>query len=532
MLKGLIPELTIFLNDDGKSVQGRGFAMGSNSKEQWKHAFRMLTRSLGLHFAMIVIVLDDIQWADASSLDIMDFLISDVENPHPLMIIGCYRSNEVDENSVLYNRIQTLQEKEEKFGFRITDIELHNFDVNAVNTMVMTMLSIDDESKTQDLSAVCLKRTLGNPFFLIEFMKMLQAEGLLDFNLGLMKWVWDVSKIEDATMSTPNVVDLLQARMGKLSKDTQLLLQYAACLGSSFSLSTLKYVWENHALLISEGIDANVACVLAAVRREKLIEPCGSKELRWVHDKVQEAALSLSDLVTPSFEFGLGVCLYSGLDGPQLEKQLFNVADLINKGDVTERSDLSELNLQAAKKAHKMAAFQSGAHYVSSGIKLLPSDARAKHRNITLELHSLGAEMNVALGNIQVAKEYIRIVLDRKDYTPMETMRLKMTEMKILGDVELRYSDSIDYGVQVLKEIGYSLFWRRSLVPLQALILFRKTVKRLENLPLDHFESIGLMKDPRQRAIINLLPTLGAVAAQATSDNIFFVILCTLRCIE
>ena len=162
----------------------------------------MLTRIFCSHLPIIVIVLDDIQWADVSSLDILDYLISDVENQHPLMIIGCYRSNEIDENSVLYNPIQTLQEKQEKFRFQITDIVLENLDANAVNKVVMNMLSIDEESKTQDLSTVCFKRTLGNPFFLIEFMKMLYSEGLLTFNLGLMEWVWDVSKIENATMST------------------------------------------------------------------------------------------------------------------------------------------------------------------------------------------------------------------------------------------------------------------------------------------------------------------------------------------
>merc|ERR1719215_2304701 len=150
------------------------------------------------------------------------------------------------------------------------------------------MLSIDEKSKTRDLSLVCFKRTLGNPFFLIEFMQMLQAECLLEFNLGMMKWSWDVTKIEDATMSAANVADLLQARMMKLSDDIQIVLQYAACLGSLFSLSTLKYVWENHAILLSsKDIDTDLKDALTVLRKEKLIEPCGPEDLRWVQDKIQ-----------------------------------------------------------------------------------------------------------------------------------------------------------------------------------------------------------------------------------------------------
>ena len=130
-------------------------------------------------------MLDDLQWADISSLDIVDYLISDVQNPHPLMIIGCYRSNEVDENSILFNRIRTLQGKCDSGLLQLTDIKLENCNLDSVNRIIMSMMSIDDEKYTRDLARVCFKRTLGNPYFLIEFLKMLQVEGLLEYSIGL-----------------------------------------------------------------------------------------------------------------------------------------------------------------------------------------------------------------------------------------------------------------------------------------------------------------------------------------------------------
>jgi len=240
--------------------------------------------------------------------------------------------------------------------------------------------------------------------------------------------------------------------------------------------------------------------------------------------------LSLSDLVTPQFQFGLGICLYQGLDGQMLEAQLFNVADLVNKGKATQRSELAELNLRTAKKAHKMAAFQSSAHYIANGIMQLPSDVWKEHRNLALELYSLGAEVNMALGNIELGKEYIRTVLDRDEYTPMETMRVKMTKMEILGNIEARHSDAVDFGVQVLKEIGYKFVWSRNLVSVQALALVGTTVKRLEKVPVDHFESLSLMKDKRHRAIINLLSKLCVISY--TANDVFFAFICTCKVIE
>ena len=537
MMIGLIPELSMFSfrddNSQEENIQTSGALPSSNEHERWKYSFRMLTRILGPYFDAIVLVLDDIQWADPASLDIMDFLISDVANPRPLMIVGCYRSNEVDENSVLFCRMQTLEEKREKFGFEITDIELKNLDIDGVNAMVMAMLSIDNKSKTQDLSEVCFKRTLGNPYFVIEFMKMLDDEDLLEFNFGQMQWVWDVSKIKDATMSTSNVVDLLQTRMRKLSKDTQLLLQCAGCLGSSFSISTLKFVWTHYVSQMSKhGNDIDLTDLLEVVRREELIEPCGPDAFRWIHDKVQEAALSLSNMMTPSFKFGLGLCLYQGLDDSELEKQLFNVADLINKGNVTERSsvDLSKLNLEAAKKAQKVAAFQSGAHYVLNGTKLLPLDAWTKHQDVALELFSVGTELNLALGRISMAKEYIQVVLDQKKYTAMETMPLKLSKMDILHGIDLRYSDVVNNGLEVLKEIGYKLVWSQSLLSIQVLMSVRKTIKRLEKIPVAHFHSLKLMEDPKQIAIMNLLTRI--TLASYFLENTLLAVLCTCKSVE
>ncbi|CAJ1958968.1 unnamed protein product [Cylindrotheca closterium] len=536
MLSGLIPELGTFFEDDeqGDPSSHSRLPIHSTGKEheRWKYAFRILTRILGSHFSALVIVLDDLQWADTSSLDILDHLISDIQNPQPLMIIGCYRSNEVDDNSILYNRMQTLQAKSEKFGFKITDINLQNFDVDSVNTMIMAMLSIDDESKTRDLAEVCFKRTLGNPFFLIEFMKMLQAEGLLQFNLGILKWVWAVSRIEDATMSTANVVDLLQSRMRKLPADVQLLLQYAACLGSSFAVSTLRYVWKKHALLNLDGANPSVTRLLRIVQNEKLIEPCGSGEYRWVHDKVQEAALSLSDLVTHSFQFDLGICLYEGLPEPQLEKQLFDVADLVNKGIGWERPDLSKLNLRAAKKARKMAAFESGSRYVANGIKQLSFDSWVTNKELTLELYSLGAEMNMTLGKIAVVQSYIAAVLDREgQHTPMETVFIKMIKLEILNTVELCHDEAVNYGVKLLKEIGYSFVWRRrGLWGAQALALILKTARRLEKIPVDHFKTIGMMKDSKHLAIASMLSMLHV--ASHNGNDIFFNFLCVCKVIE
>ncbi|CAJ1961245.1 unnamed protein product [Cylindrotheca closterium] len=526
MLMSMIPEISVFLDlDDANSIWIYGSSPG-REHERWKYAFRTFTRILGSHFAPIIIMLDDLQWADVSSLDIMDYLMSDVQNPYPLMIIGCYRSNEVDENSILYNRIQTLRCKHQNGIVKLTDIKLENCSIDSINKIIMSMMGIDDDSMTRDLADVCFKRTLGNPFFLIEFMRALQAEGLVVFNIIMMKWVWDVKEIENSTMSAANVVDLLKGRMQKLPNDVQLLLQYAACLGSSFSIAILKNIWSQHACIKLIRATDDIEDMLRQIEKVKLVEPCALDELRWVHDKVQEAALSLSDLVTPPFQCALGIFLYQGLEKEQLEQQLFDVADLVNKGNPTERLDVAVLNLRAAKKARKMAALFSAAQYIKYAIEQLPNDKWKLHRVLALQLYSIGAEMEYALGNIPTAEEYIGIILDRDEFTPMETLPLKKMKAQILATAHLRWNEACDFGLVILKDLGYNFVWKASLIPIQMLMAIKKIAKRVKKISVKDVEKMGFVEDKKQLAAVDILKLMKHLTYSANTLPLCFLCVC------
>ncbi|CAJ1950253.1 unnamed protein product [Cylindrotheca closterium] len=100
----------------------------------------------------------------------------------------------------------------------MTEITLDPLEAEAVENITTTAMSSQKDSRTKILAELCRKRTNGNPFFIVEFLKMLEAEGLLAYDTSLKKWVWDPVIIEESTMSTANVVVLLQERMRKLPK--------------------------------------------------------------------------------------------------------------------------------------------------------------------------------------------------------------------------------------------------------------------------------------------------------------------------
>jgi predicted ATPase len=501
--------------------------------ERWKFAFRVLTRFLNSQFSLMILVLDDLQWADVSSLAVLEYLISDTQNPHPLMIIGCYRSNEVDESHILSAKILSLSASKMIFDFNITYVELRSLQPADVNKIIMAMLSKDDEEdRTKRLAEICHKRTLGNPFFLIEFITMLEIEGLISF-VG-DDWVWDEIAVEDETMSTANVVELLLLRMNKMQANVRLLLQYAASIGASFKVLTLELLWKNHAaanLSITSNAEektSDIIPMLTKLEKGHFIECCGDNTYRWVHDKVQEAALALGDATGLSFQFEIGSILYRHLGEEELEKALFEVMDLINKGlidkgNTTRKSEYAVLNLKAAEKAKKISAFQSAAAYASIGISLLPREKWVVHRDLTLHLYTLAAQMSLALGRVEMMETYSNEVLYQGHCSIDEKLSLYMAKCHKLSNMDLKYEETIEFCNTVLCELDCKMILHRSMLPIQASVSLLRTVRLANSIPAESWRQPKRMTDPKQLATVKILDRLSYAAYM--SQNSFLYIL-------
>lgn len=511
----LIPELKTIVDNYSSLVRHPTHSTNHGSLEdgqkRWKYAFRLLSEVLNAAYSPMVLVFDDLHWADASSLQVIDYLVTDQQNTNQLMIIGCYRSEEGAGGAphTLLNTIHELEEKQEKYSFHVTEIELQNSQEETVNEMLMVMMSIKDEKETEELAEICYRHTSGNPFFVLQFMRMLENESLLSYDRELQKWIWSIYQIEKQIRHTSGVVDLLQGRMKKMSQDLQLLLQFAACLGTSFTLSTVDIIWKDHQ--IDHGNKAsNTASMLKIIQDEMFIENCGNNEFRWVHDRVQEAAMSLTGNVaaSASFKCKVGKALLSALGEEQLEDELFDVVDLINRGNVATRPELAALNLRAATKAKSLSAFESASKYVEFGAAMLPRDHWTFHRELTLDLYTLGAETEIALGNNGAAAAYCNAVFQRDDCSVMEKMPFRLAVIRKLsgGDADLK-NKALRMCFDTLRDLDYKFCWGKWLLPLQAIISLRSMMKALKKRfgTKNLAASLGEMTDPRHLAIVQLL---------------------------
>ena len=425
-------------NDNKTNNNG---TVNSEARNRFNFAFRVLIRILSSFLSPLVIVLDDLQWVDAASLDLLENLLFDQENKN-LMIVGIYRSNEVDEKHSLSTTLRHLHSTSYENKLTITEIEIGNLELSGVHEMLQALLSSGNEQRVVRLAEVCHKKTHGNPFYLIHFISMLYDTNLLLYDFGLMDWKWDIKSIRQATEATDNVVDILKKEMHSLSEENQRLLQYAAYLGSVFDEQSIFVLWRDFQQRRNDNKNGSddgsrdndqprndggddddeirtlLQKSLRRCRKAGFLEGAGESMYRWIHDKLQEAAMNL----VPSdehraFSQRVAEILNSQLNDKEFESVIFVVTNCFNEGIVpsddstAERLRLARLNLRAAKKAASFSAFESAASYCEHGIKLLPADRWENHYQFSLDLYSLGAETEGLLGNIYKTEKYSKEVI-------------------------------------------------------------------------------------------------------------------------
>lgn len=549
LLINVIPELSEIVGDDGTmdDIKSQG---GELSKARFNYAFRLLVRVVASHFAPLVILLDDLQWADAATLDLIQVLIADRDNPS-LMVIGAYRSNEVDEHHPLSALINEMKRTSEQDDFDLTEIEIGNMDTSQVNEVLLCLLNMDEPMETLALADVCHKRSLGNIFSLLVFLQMLQAEGHLHYNLGTFKWCWDEQKIMSETAATANVVDLMKQKIGKLPADVGERLTIAACLGFSFEPAILFSVWDiisrqkgNDTVNKVDGDkekdknadgdkenknaegdedDENKAW-LALVEQEGFleVEPDGTA-YRWVHDKVQEAATSI---VPPDELRGLkaqvGTILMDELDEKDMDSYIFTVVNLLHEGGIpdeeTEGIKLAELCLQASKKAANLSAFESTSKFATIGVNVLPTNMWSDHYDLTLNLYSTAAEAACYLGKTEELEKYYNEVLDQKDRPLFDKLRVYHAMISYLGGASGRPNDATDLIVDILAQFGIKFPKRKSTRLLATISGAFKAKRAISALQPEDITIMPTMNDPEQLEIMRLLDQLFIAAYLAKSD--------------
>lgn len=183
-----------------------------------------------------IVFIDDLQWADTPSLELLQYIVSG-DPIQGLFLCGAFRNNEIDPTSTPLMELQEMT--------NVVHIHLNNLHLEQINTLIAFLLDRNDPVETMELSEIVTKRTEGNAFYVIQFLRNIQDEGYLHFSPLTLRFEWCLDQIQSETSVSNNVISLMQKKMERLPTNTREILKVAACLGSRFDLQIVEEAFDN-----------------------------------------------------------------------------------------------------------------------------------------------------------------------------------------------------------------------------------------------------------------------------------------------
>jgi predicted ATPase/signal transduction histidine kinase/tRNA A-37 threonylcarbamoyl transferase component Bud32 len=488
---------------------------GSASQNRFNRLFSQFIRVFATTEHPLVMFLDDLQWADAASLNLIKLLMSESVGA-ALLMIGAYRDNEVYPVHPLMLTIDELK----KIDTAIDTITLAPLTLSDINHLVAETLNCSRQMALP-LTELIYQKTEGNPFFTTQFLTGLHREGLIRFDLHTGQWQCDIDQVRKLSL-TDDVVEFMATQLQKLPSPTQDMLKLAACVGNRFDLTTLS--------LITNRAQVNIADALWPALQEGLIIPGTEtykyfQELteqvdrdqsdlnvpyRFLHDRIQQASYYL---IPPeqrqAAHLRIGKLLLRNTPENEREERLFEIVNHLNMGralieQAAEQEQLAKLNLNAGKKAKAATAYSAAVDYFSTGIELLPDGAWQSRYDLALTLYTNAAEAAcLNLDYVQMeqrANAVLQNVRHLLDTIPVQ--QTCITAARFQGQNQ----EAIDIGLQTLKQLEVRLPSQPTKADVgQALAT---TAELLQGREPQSLINLPTMSDAEQLAIMDILNQL------------------------
>jgi predicted ATPase len=481
------------------------------SQNRFRYVFRCFVETFARLDHPLILFLDDLQWADAATLELLHPILTDAD-ARALLVIGAYRDNEVTADHPLSAAIARLEHDRA----RVRRLTLGPLDDSSLLAFLADSLRMDQSDLT-GLADLIRQKTDGNPFFVREFLRSLQHDRLLAVDREHRRWTFRLDAITAAS-TTDNVVTLMSQRIRRLAADAQQVLQLAACIGSVFRWSTFLTASGLPRDRAEAGLDEALnAGLIRAAEHEYEAEVAGTTEpdsYAFIHDRVQQAAYSLiPEDERPAVHLGVGHQLLAEY-GPQVpEDRLFEIVNHLNVGrtridSAVELLELARLNLAAARKAKAATAYTAALGYLAAGIEACSDAAWESHYELLFSLHFERAECLYLAGSFDDAERAHRHLLARatskRDQAAVHELRVTFYENRS------RYAEAIASGREGLLPFGIA-FPDGDAAVQDLLQNELDTIQRLlGDRPIASLAELSEMTDPDVRTAMRLLTLMWA----------------------
>jgi predicted ATPase/class 3 adenylate cyclase/GAF domain-containing protein len=422
----------------------------------------------------LVLFLDDLHFGDSSTLNLIRWLAT-ARDLSGLLLIGAYRSNEVEAGHSLHLVLSEMKESRP-----VHELELRPLELASVEQLVADALRTD-VADCQSLSKLLHDRAQGNPFFLIEMLRSLEQARAITYATESGRWRWDINAIRSSRIAG-NVVDLIIGNLRALPSGTQRALKLAACIGNTFDLRILSIINET-------SMDETGETLLPALQRQIVIPlhedyklvgkaagagpstgPANGGGLnpiyRFQHDRVQQAAYALiDDEHKQAVHLSVGRLIQRHATEQDRDQRLIDIVNHLNEGrrlisDPFERKELARLNLMAGIRTQRASAYESALAYLRIGIEMLPTASWMTDYDLTMKLATEYQQCAYLTARYTEAEWWIEQMLGcaGTDLEKAEILSMRTRQYATTGKMEA----SIKAAIKGLSLLGISITQRPS----------------------------------------------------------------------
>lgn len=494
LIAGLLPALKLVIGEQPPVPE----VDPQQAKARFHLAFRRFIGVFARPEHPLVLFLDDLQWLDIATIDLIEYLLVQGDVGH-LLLIGAYRDNEVGPAHALMRKLEAIR----RGGARLQEIALGPLPRDDLTLMIADFLHCE-ASRARPLAALVHEKTAGNPFFAIQFLSALAQEGMIAFDHGEGRWSWNLERIH-AKAYADNVADLMAGRLAHLPENTRHGLRQLACLGNSAPTTWLSLVLGDPNGKAEAGFEE-------AVRGELIQHFDGG--YRFVHDRVQEAAYSLIPVGARAQEhLRIGRLLLAHTPQETREERVFEIVSQLNRGaslitSEAEREELAGLNLTAGKRAKASAAYASALSYFAAGLGFLTEDRWVQQHGLVFALEIGCAECEFVKGELAAAQQRLKVLsehtVDAVEHAAVACLRIDL--YTTLGE----NSRAVAEGLEFLQRLGIT--WSAHPTEEAARREYERIGAALGDRAIEDLLKLPSMTDPSSLATMDVLTKLAPPA--------------------
>ena len=536
-------------------------AEGAEARLRPGLVFQALVKSLARPDRPLILMMDDMQCANAEALDLLRQMVA-TAGAGGLLLIGTYRVGTADLHLSLEDSLVRFRAA----GANTRRIELGPLTVADTTQLLADTLQCSAD-QLSELGAVVFAKTGGNPLLLHQFLLSCKDDGLFVFDRQQGMWRYDLAQIQ-ALRATPEVIDLMLARLAVLRPRTLSALKVAACLDTQFALEVVAGVLGESERVTAEDLwPASEARLILAVSPHQSLpqihpsgapltqvaagittrylarnqppppmmvledefnnphpEPPGPEQrlYRFAELAVQQALESLiSQQDRQAIHWQIGCKLSESVPADDRASKAPALLEHLNRGRALvktrdERMNLAELNLSAGQSALAAVMPAQAYGYFSIGLTLLRElpgeNPWVSAYNLTKELCLGAAQAAYQSADFEAAQ---RLTTEARQHAASLLDQVACDHIRMHAlDWENRPKEAIALGMRTLQQLGVRLPQQPNRFNLAKGLLRTRLAlagKRVADLAL-----LPAMTDPLSIRAMEIMVTTTTLAAKAT----------------